>query len=340
MKQKKYIVAVILLVTYAHLYTNVQPIISGEGFYGIVSRIGTSMDQANSGISTIETQLQSISGSTIDTLSSVVENLGSNIDTLVDNTNTLSAQDVLIYNTTTQIDAKVDNLTVAVNNMSVQDTLIYNTVTEIDTKVDTLNTKVNTISAQNVLLYNLESVIDSKVDEIRSFPDFVQAPTAFQSQGINAKTSRYFFTKRTIGLNATEKQVFSFRNDSVSTVVRISAVGCGLDLSLGAGSGNAISTWVSLYKNATLSLESFSSFDPSSVLSINTAGTFTGGTQVYELQAGITADGAPRAFEYLPKELYSVIIAPGEILTVAAGMGTSTGDTSSIIIMWEEIINY
>ncbi len=336
MKQK-YIFPLSVLVLYAHIHANVQPITPGEALYGIVSRIGTSMDQANSGISTIETQLQSISGSSIDTLSSVVENLGSNIDTLVENTNTLSAQDVLIYNMTTQIDSKVDSLAVAVNNVSVQDALIYNTTTQVDSKVDTLTIAVNNVSVQDALIYNTVTEIDSKIDLLKGFPDFVQTPTTFASVSIDSNTSRYFYQSALLQpAGVTEVPILSIKNNSSSTVVRISALGGGV-----VQNPSGIFGVVKFYKNPTLTGASFTSVYPGeSIMVQDTSATaFSGGKPVFQVANVFSAAGGASDLPlvFIPKESYSITVLPGETLT-ATVQGIGTSSVHQAIMLWEEII--
>ena len=63
---------------------------------------------------------------------------------------------------------------------------------------------------------------------------------------------------------------------------------------------------------------------PNSDVQVDTAGSFTAatGTQVYEVDTTTFYPITPSyagAAEYIPKELYSVIIAPGETATITVG---------------------
>ena len=58
--------------------------------------------------------------------------------------------------------------------------------------------------------------------------------------------------------------------------------------------------------------------------------------KVYALQA-VGSFGGVRGFEYIPKELYSLIVASGETLTITLDANGSA--MYDVIIMWEEIIN-
>lgn len=161
-------------------------------------------------------------------------------------------------------------------------------------------------------------------------PTYVQVPSAFESKKIITNTSRYFLQRVSVDyLGSNEKYAFSLHNTGTS-IARISALGCAT-----YATGADYFT-VSSYKNGIISGTNYTPIN-NSTFEISKNGYFSGGLdEVYTLQ-GVGNNGKVRAFEYIPKEIYSVIVAPGETLTVTIKANGST--IYNILIMWEEIIS-
>lgn len=346
MKSTKYYIILISLVSFK-LYGAVLPVNPGELLYGIVTRIGDELDSVYETTTNIDSKVDSlaIAVNNVSIQDALIYDTVTVIDSKVDvvdtKVNGISAQDALIYNTALQINSQVSSL---IETSTAMDELIYKTVTEIDTKIDTVLVDIDNVSAQNVMLYNLESVIDSKVDEIRSFPDFVQTATLYTSQGINSKTSRYFYTVFTGNSNSFfEGYVASLKNNNVNNrVIRISAIGI-TTTALTIGSASLSSLVVR--KNATLSGASFTDIDPiNSDMQSDTSATWTAstGTLVYGIDLWSSGGGTLKPigikFKNISKETYSIILAPGEVLTF--NMIPDGNINYRLHVLWEEIINY
>lgn len=176
-------------------------------------------------------------------------------------------------------------------------------------------------------------------------PTYVQVPSAFVSESIATNTSRYFFKRLQFNYAGNEQYVFSLQNTG-SRVARISAIGCETH---SAVASNYFA--LHFYKNSNASDTNYTPIN-NSTLQISTQGYFTSGyntilqgignwagvqgDEVYALQA-VGSFGGVRGFEYIPKELYSLIVASGETLTITLDANGSA--MYDVIIMWEEIIN-
>jgi len=162
-------------------------------------------------------------------------------------------------------------------------------------------------------------------------PEYVQVPTSFNSQEISTQTSRYFFQNVSTSYFSNETFVMGFQNTG-TVMVRVSAIGAYIS---GACSGI-----FRMYKGLTLNYTDYSPIS-NSTLELTTASTsFSGGTQVYQLQIadGASQSGPVSQLSYIPKELYSVTIAPGETLAITVSNAIGIDTNISTIIMWEEII--
>jgi hypothetical protein len=178
-------------------------------------------------------------------------------------------------------------------------------------------------------------MIESQIEELRVIPDFVQTPTGFNSYSIQANTSRYFSQRTQATITAgTDVYVMTLYNNGVhDRVVRISGV------ALSSFSDGYVSQLrLSFYKDSTLTAPSFSSITGSDI-EIDTTGSAVLGTQVFDVYGASGGNPAyPKSLlKFIPKEVYSVILAPGEVVTITDT--STTNHTLLCSIMWEEIIN-
>jgi hypothetical protein len=190
------------------------------------------------------------------------------------------------------------------------------------------------------------------LDRFGEFPEFVQTATRFDAAPIESHTTRYFSIKKTTSINNfnLEFHCFSLYNAG-NIMVRVSGINALTFSSNNAVTGNIGNSSVySMYKNGTPPGGSFFPFSPSSVIQLNVnAGFLSGGTLVFETYSSfdnILGTGTSTVSTSIPKELYSVMIEPGETLTLTALCGLRTSGTPVqaltklvITIEWEEIIN-
>jgi hypothetical protein len=152
----------------------------------------------------------------------------------------------------------------------------------------------------------------------------------------NNSSYRYFQnfqTAKTVGASATficvlrNKTVFNNKANKIQVTI------------LGFGGGNNLvdsePSVISLVKNATLSGTSFSDISSgSSVMEISTTGSFSGGRTVWVNPSIRVANAS--SLQLFPNNTYSIILLPGETLTISGydpGGGSASVDTN---IIWEE----
>jgi hypothetical protein len=117
-------------------------------------------------------------------------------------------------------------------------------------------------------------------------------------------------------------------------VVRISGMAVA-----SASSGDVSLLRLSFYKDSTLTSPTFHAI-PNSVIQYDTiASPVVPGTLVFDYYgaSGGSATYPTSVLTFIPREAYSVIIAPGEYVTITDT--TSTSHTLYCTFMWEEIIN-
>ena len=155
---------------------------------------------------------------------------------------------------------------------------------------------------------------------------------------INEAGNRYFAKSNLVDLdNMTETHIATFRNKStyksLPNIVEIRLVGFGG----GSVKENGKSALIALRKGATITGLSFSDIDTvNSVMEWSTAGTYTLTTGMEIVNRPMNSRGNGPNVQLLPKSDITILLLPGEILTITGTGYSNAVDDVIGAIWWEE----